>query len=296
MKQLGILLLGMGIYTQVSSNDAMKEKLDSLWPLVKVSHCEPIFGRSHKGGLNVTAFSCAKKGSANSGFLIWQDVEKPKLVWHRIRPGPTPHHFAWVDFDDDKKEDLFVLSGQEDVAWTEIYLNRGKTFQQILSFDKEYGVVVDADRDEKPDLFLASKREDEHYACLGLELSSSLAAQVKDKYLSISAKYKDANYTYEMPEDYPLLNMYMLQKIQILRFSKRHQKMMDETNRFQDHIAWRINLLEKLMKARDKIHWDGEVLQSTREECYRQVNSTIQYWKSRVSKPRGKRRGRRARS
>lgn len=295
MWHLRLFLIFLFVCTIPVNGDDGAEKLKSVWAKGKTKGCDPSFGTTRKGPWNVTPFSCAGQDETKAGFMIWEDGDEARHVWSRVRAGPLPHHFAWVDFDGDAREDLIVLSGQEDVAWTEIYVNQEKKFQLLLFSEKEYGVVVDADRDEKADIFLASRREDENNACSSLGFPPTLAGQIKDKYQSISAKYKDVNYTYDMPEEHPVLNMYMLQKIQILKYAPRQKKMIDQTSQFQDHIAWRINILEKVLKIKDKIIWDGDVAEPIREKCYKEIASTMSYWKSRVIKRKTRAKKRRKR-
>ncbi|MCP4494501.1 MAG: hypothetical protein GY820_45460 [Gammaproteobacteria bacterium] len=172
------------------------------------------------------------------------------------------HTAFWSDFNADGNEDLFFLSGYESVFSTFIYLHTSSDskLNKIYHNKDSYSMVMDIDHDDHPEFIKSSGSA----RCRGdfflPEIPDDFLSKASKEYHKIVGKYGEANFTYNMPKQYPLLNLEAFNKIIIYRIEGTALK--DVTREFPVHIKWRINFLKNALKYNEgpcTIHINGVI-------------------------------------
>lgn len=74
-------------------------------------------------------------------------------------------------------------------------------------------------------------------------------AEIKENYTKWSKGYEAYNATYNMPDFFPIHNLYLLNEVKIYKFEKR--KKVDVTRKMKDYLALKRKVLEAVLKQED---------------------------------------------
>jgi hypothetical protein len=217
--------------------------------------------------------------------VLWrQNSVEP--VWSLDWVGDyQPHSRSWIDFDGDGQKDLFFFAGFEDVFSTHIYLWRVKTNRfspnslvKVYSNHNDYSVLLDMDRDGRPEILDSGHAGDAHieHRCGDdewdvPEIPATVQEALAIEYRALSRSFDQYNFTYNMPGSYPAWGMKILDPISILRIEKAG--LVDVTERFPDHLQWRLRMLSEIRRVNDG-------------KCLDLVDSVISHVSGRLAKAR----------
>jgi hypothetical protein len=201
------------------------------------------------------------------------DARTRELLWIHLLNGNTgAHTIALKDFDGDKRSDVFYYAGQEEDFETTVLLNRVarpsyafSNFTVGYSDDHSYDPLFDFDGDGRPELLVPEAQDrlsdtDDAPDCEAPMRDGPLAAEVKSEYRRLAGGLDSVNFRYGV-EFYPLMNMFMLDRIRILSLATTPFPV---TSRFRDHLAWRIRMLERVRPLAD-------------ETCHRRIDDVLTY-------------------
>ena len=186
-----------------------------------------------------------------------------------------PHSKVWLDFNSDGLKDLFFFAGQENIFSTYIYLwnvqsDSFSTSNLMLAYKNEnsYSVIIDMDNDGQPEILDSGHSGKEHinHNCFPSDFSPLIPDDVKkditSEYWRLAGKFDRFNFTYNMPEHYPIFSMCIFDPIKIYKIDGTVLR--DVTVQYQNHLKWRLMVLERILPAN---HGD----------CQPMVESVIDY-------------------
>ena len=219
-------------------------------------------------------FNSAESEWPFGGGVAVFDARTSELLWiHLLNGNRGAHTIAVRDFDGDKRSDVFYYAGQEEDFETTVLLNRVarpsyafSNFTIGYSDGHSYDPLFDFDGDGRPELLVpeaqdrSSDTADEAPDCEAAMRDGSLAAEVQTEYRRLAGGLDSVNFRYGI-ESYPLINMFMLDRIRILSMVGTDRLV---TSRFRDHLAWRIRMLERLRPLAD-------------EACHRRIDDVLAY-------------------
>ncbi len=177
------------------------------------------------------------------------------------------HNVFWSDFNNDGIEDLFILSGYEDYFSTYIYIGNSDNpeLSKIYENNTIYSMVLDIENDKHPEFIESSDSNICRSSIFPPFVPASLLPLVTAEYEKVVGEYDKANFTFNMPEHFPLFNLQLLNKIRIYRIEE--QQVVDVTSEYPEHINWRIHFLKKILKHND-------------DKCVMYLNGLIDYLES----------------
>jgi hypothetical protein len=187
-----------------------------------------------------------------TGLAFWS-LESGALTWLYLHSGDfPPHSMHWADFDGDGRDDLFFLSGLDDVTETHILLNRVAVdgfaitnFGPGLAFRDAYAIVLDLDADGLPELLLPDKGppmlEESEATTLTSWVNKHDGVTVKaaeQEYHRLIGRFDELN-----RGSSALHKLYLFDKIRIITL---HEKTAAFEKRLAAHIEWRKEMLQRL--------------------------------------------------
>ena len=171
------------------------------------------------------------------------------------------HDPIFVDLNTDDKIDLFMTCGHEEYLETFIYINNidSMKFSEdnfVLGYNKknEYLTIVDINEDKNPEIIDVIEPRDEHNDG-ALEVLSCDLLEIPDTtiIMDLNAECERVFSIYSNLEiladiDIPDYSHYYLlrlfSEVRIITFEGSEVK--DITGSFENHMKWRINILERL--------------------------------------------------
>ena len=183
------------------------------------------------------------------GILITEkQSDHENVIWsYLIRGDFPPHTFSWIDFNNDKKKDLLLLIGFEDVFVSELFINNildnqdiTRNFQLIYRNTNCYTTIIDIDKDDRPEIIEGFSGNDIYF----YEIPKSVRTKINKEYDRIVGKFDKYNFTYNMPSVYKQFNLYLLSEFRILKLVD--DEFVDITNKQKDHLACRKDILYEI--------------------------------------------------
>jgi len=193
--------------------------------------------------------------------VLWRsDTATP--IWGIDWPGDLqPHSKVWLDVNGDGLKDLFFFAGYEDVFSTYLYLwdvhsNSFSRSNLLLAYKNEnaYSVLIDIDHNGQPEILDSghSGREHVDHYCVpndlrSPEIPSDVGENITSEYRRLAGIFERFNFTYNMPEHYPIFNMCIFDPIKIYKFDGTMLR--DVTVYYPDHLKWRLTILKRIRTA-----------------------------------------------
>ena len=184
-----------------------------------------------------------------SGVLLTEtdSLANEKPVWINKTKGDFPPHTVHlVDFNGDKHQDIFLLTGMEDVYTTQIYLYypSNKTFHKTFENNECYATIIDIDSNKLPELIVG---EIDDY--ISFRIPKSFDEKIKNEYLKITGsfiKYNEAN-NYGQ-------NLFITRKYKIFNYS--NNQFGDVTHKFRNHLKFRKNIIDSITYQESTNGWE----------------------------------------
>ncbi|HEX6939287.1 MAG TPA: hypothetical protein VF158_07730 [Longimicrobiales bacterium] len=197
-----------------------------------------------------------------TGFLFWRGkADSPEAVWLYRQAGDFgPHTWKWIDFDMDAKEDLLMFGGEENIIWTQIFLNRMadtfsvSNFSKVYHSEDQYVLVVDPEGDGVPEVLDPGPDLEDPIglAISGCSPPDSLDVEIEREYERITGRFAGAHFGYGTQRGVPE-NLFLLHKVRLLRFHGGEFR--DVTREYSAHLRWRLRMLEAI-HSRDEVCTD----------------------------------------
>jgi len=208
-----------------------------------------------------THFTCISGDDSSFYYtVVWKNDNRMfKLLWYGARSygfEDYPHTFSYIDFNQDGKTDLLLLSGLETYFHTRAYLNCSadtfseNSFKLIFETYNNYSVLSDINDDGKPELINLSEKkfeETDPTTYQPVHYTDALKKRLCNKYDSITKNKKFCNFKYgyeKNPESYKEINSFVTDKITISEYN--NGSIIDNTGKYEEYIKWRINFLIEL--------------------------------------------------
>ena len=184
------------------------------------------------------------------------DSKSGQLLWAHIFYGDFgPHTIKLIDFDGDGRDDLWLLSGFEDVFASHLFLNRIDSDQfSLTSFvpgfasDEVYATLLDFNKDGYPEiLFPRDNALIDPWEVYDItdaqcfKLSKEIVELVKKEYFRLVGRFDSANFDYNM-DSYPVHALFVNNKIQVI---SKYPENKFVTNKYADHLKWRLEITKK---------------------------------------------------
>lgn len=222
--------------------------------------------------------SCLKKEEAASIVKRPQRSEKstqPKVrKAKRVSPcslelldreGFEPHTLVKDDLNNDGKKDIFFLYGEEDYFNTCIHLkDENEGFKLVHSDHTTYNSVFKFPGHENLQNIVAGP----HQLNCGMiegslpKLSKDVLKKVKTKYLEWTKGTSKYNFTYNMPDIFPVINLALFQIPSFYRFEKNEKiNITEELTIYRD---FKIQILKSIIKD-----------QSLKPECKASIEKVL---------------------
>lgn len=198
-----------------------------------------------------------------SVYILWRsDTSTP--LWGIDWPGDfQPHSLAWVDFNQDGHPDLFFYAGFEDVFSTHIFLWQGESkgfspanLKEAYKNENDYSMIMDIDHDGHPEILDSGRMGDEHREdpCSDnevgyIDIPPLIRSAMTEKYHELVGRFGRLNYTYNMPESFPMFNLNIFAPIKIMRIEGTEAK--DVTSQYPEQLRWRLGILKKIRAANE---------------------------------------------
>ena len=199
--------------------------------------------------------------------LFWhleEDNQFQPLWYIQDNSDFPPHTFAYLDFNGDAKKDLLVLGGFEDVSYSKIFLQKRlatfdqDNFQRAYINHNEYISLFDFEGDGEPSIleivypenYDKEKELDRQMNYFGLDyvedfpLNDPIKATMRAEYARLAIVQGSKNFTYNLPEAYPIWNLRIESPIRILQFEG--DEVVDVTTDFPEHLEWRLAILAQI--------------------------------------------------
>ncbi|GHA78567.1 FG-GAP repeat domain-containing protein [Pontibacter akesuensis] len=188
------------------------------------------------------------------GTVIWTMVRgRFNPIWQlKDSSDFPPHTYSFVDYNSDGKKDVTILSGQEDVFSTDVYLNKSTTTYSTDNFESvhrnwnNYSVIVDLDGDGVPELLDSGNEQVEPEERPEFFLSDDVKSEIDRKYVEIAQVKGANNFHFNMPQRFRVSNSFLMDSIKVM--GCEDEKFIDKTCNYQDYLDWRIGILEQLEK------------------------------------------------
>jgi len=184
------------------------------------------------------------------------DSKSGQLLWAHIVYGDFgPHTIELIDFDGDGRDDLWLLSGFEDVFASHLFMNRIDSDQfSLTSFvpgfasDEVYATLLDFNKDGYPEILVPGNKvlidmwEVYNIAdAQCFKLSKEIVELAKKEYSRLVGRFDFANFDYNM-DSYPVHALFLNNKIQII---SKYPENKIVTNKYADHVRWRLEVTKK---------------------------------------------------
>lgn len=165
--------------------------------------------------------------------------------------GYPPHTKVNEDINGDGLKDIFYLAGEEDVFQTCIFLaeksKSGLKYSLIHSHGEFYDSVLDLDGSGVPQILVA--QDDLGYSC-GMSptdhIPKNTLNEIKKSYAKWSKGYEKYNFTYNMPDFYPLSNLLLLNNVKIYEIQGTSK--MDVTKEKHPYLDLKKKILSEILK------------------------------------------------
>lgn len=164
----------------------------------------------------------------------------------------APHTKVEADLNGDGIKDVFYLAGSEEVFQTCIFLGAktktGVTYELAHSHSDFYDTVFNFDGSKTPQILVPSTLDAECDEMSEL-IPESLKAEIKSSYEKWAKGYEAYNFTYNMPEFFPISNLFLRNDVRIYRFEKN--KKVDVTKKMKPYLKLKTKVLEATLKQKD---------------------------------------------
>lgn len=185
---------------------------------------------------------------------VWADGRKCSLG-SEGSDGP-PHTKVNTDLNGDGIKDLFFLAGEEDVFQTCIFLGKKSKskieYELIHSHSDFYDTVFDFDQSKTAQVLVPSDVEKD---CGRVEgdnaqylIPEALKGEIKKASEKWSKGYESFNFTYGMPDFYPVHNLYLLNEVKIYKFVGRSK--VDVTKEMTSYLELKKKVLSAAIKQK----------------------------------------------
>jgi len=166
-----------------------------------------------------------------------------------------PHTKVEKDLNGDGINDFFYLAGEEDVYQTCIFLSTKSKTKLYLAHSHSdfYDTVFSFDGSNTAQILVPS---DINKACSQADnrnsfnlISDSLKSDIKKSYAQWSKGYEAYNFTYNMPDFYPVHNLFLLNEVKIYKFAGKRK--IDVTKKMTSYLELKRKVLEAAIKQDD---------------------------------------------
>lgn len=162
-----------------------------------------------------------------------------------------PHTKIESDMNGDGVKDIFYLAGQEDVFQTCIFLGKKSKskvdYDLVHSHSDFYDTVFDFDNSKTAQILVPS---DIKTHCGQVEadddpdlIPDALKSEIKKSYEKWAKGYEAYNFTYNMPDFFPIQNLFLLNEVKIYKFVGKSK--IDVTKKMTSYL----DLKKKILTA-----------------------------------------------
>jgi hypothetical protein len=242
MFALSATLFFVGCATRAVTVD---EQIARLTPGLRLTFQETVSDERAPYGVRHFSYGLAPAWPYGQGFAVVSPAKT--VLWIHLHHGDfPPHEIRWADFDGDRAPDLFFHAGFEDVATTQVYLNRvaSSSFgvsQFALAYENRevYAIVLDLDADGVAELLVPEPYPDEDDPCRSeLRALAEARRDVMDEYRRLAGSFDAFNFKFGEPGAYDGLALF--EKVRIEGVGRSLA-----TKPVADHVRWRLGVLRE---------------------------------------------------
>jgi hypothetical protein len=229
--------------TTTATRAGVDEQIVRLTPGLTLTFEETPRDRRSPYAIRSFSYGLAPAWPYGRGFAVVSSSQT--VLWIYLHHGDfPPHEIRWADFDGDRAPDLFFHAGFEDVATTQVYVNRvaSNAFgvsQFALAYENRevYAIVLDLDADGVAELLVPERYPDEDDPCASeLRALAGARADVRDEYRRLAGSFDAFNFKFGAPGAYDGLAMF--EKVRIEGVGRSLA-----TKPVADHVRWRLGVL-----------------------------------------------------
>jgi len=192
-------------------------------------------------------------------WIIWILFTLSSGAWSatlKCKPdrSPAPHTRVEADLNGDRIPDLFYLAGEEELFQTCIFLGEKRKGAVKMSLRHShsgaYDTVLNITGGKRPQILVASDIVEACGESHGQDLMSErLKEEIRERYRKWSKGYEEFNFTYQMPEFFPVHNLFVLNDVKVYQFEGQKKK--DVTKKVKEYLALKHHALSEVLKQQE---------------------------------------------
>ena len=167
-----------------------------------------------------------------------------------------PHTKVESDINGDGVKDLFYLAGEEDVFQTCVFLGKKSKskidYDLVHSHSDFYDTIFDFDNSKTAEILVPS---DVEVDCGQVEgdnaqylIPDELKSEIKKSYEKWSKGYESYNFTYNMPDFFPIHNLFLLNEVKIYKLVGKSK--VDVTKKMTSYLDLKKKVLNAALKQK----------------------------------------------